>query len=69
VPKRKTDLKDVIIEVDPKTYFIRRLAMTHNDGSRSDFVFSNIRENTGLEKSLFEFKRPPGVTVVEGIGQ
>jgi outer membrane lipoprotein carrier protein len=69
VPKRKTDLTQLIMEVDPSTFHIRRLVMAHADGSRSDFVFSNIRLNTKLQESLFKFKIPPGVRVQEGIGQ
>src|SRR5215467_7590426 len=68
-PKRKTDIKDVVIEVDPANYQIRRLILNHNDGSRSEFIFSNIRLNTGLKASLFDFKVPEGVQVVQGIGQ
>jgi outer membrane lipoprotein carrier protein len=69
VPKRKTDLKDLIMEVDPQNYQIRRLVLDHEDGSRSEFIFSSIRTNTGLKSSQFDFKVPPGVQVVEGIGQ
>ena len=47
----------------------RLLLLSHTDGSRSDFIFSNIRVNTGLKASDFEFKVPQGVQVVEGIGQ
>jgi len=68
-PKRKTDLKELLMEVDPANYQIRRLLLAHSDGSRSEFIFSNIRINTGVKTSLFEFKVPPGVDVVEGIGQ
>ena len=65
-PKRKTDLKDLIMEVDPATFQIRRLVLDHNDGSRNEFTFSNIRTNTGLKAAQFEFKIPPGVQVIEG---
>jgi chaperone LolA len=65
-PKRKTDLKDLIMEVDPATFQIRRLVLDHNDGARSEFTFSNIRTNTGLKAAQFEFKIPPGVQVIEG---
>jgi outer membrane lipoprotein carrier protein len=68
-PKKKTDLKQLIIEVDPRTYHLRRLALTHDDGSHSEFRFSNIRLNARLNPSLFEFTPPPGVRIVEGIGQ
>ena len=68
-PKRKTDYTEVIVEVDPAGYQIRRLLLTHSDGSRSEFVFSNIQTNTGLRTSLFNFKVPAGVQVVDGIAQ
>ena len=68
-PKRKTDIRDVVIEVDPADYLIRRLILNHNDGSRSEFIFSGIRTNTGLRASLFGFTVPPGVEVVQGLGQ
>ena len=68
-PKRKTDIKDVEIEVDPANYQIRRLILDHVDGSQSDFILSNIQTNTGLKAGFFEFKVPQGVQVVQGIGQ
>ncbi|SRR6266700_617354 len=68
-PRRKTDLKELLMEVDPANYQIRRLLLAHSDGSRSEFIFSNIQINTGVKASLFDFKVPPGVEVVEGIGQ
>jgi len=69
-PKRKNiDMKQLIIEVDPQTYQLRRLALTHDDGSHSEFRFSNIRLNAKLNPSLFEFTPPAGVRIVEGIGQ
>ena len=68
-PKRKTDLTELIMEVDPANYQIRRLRLAHADGSQSEFVFSNIRINTGVKASLFDFKVPAGVQVVSGIGQ
>src|SRR4030095_11389464 len=68
-PKRKTDLKELIMEVDPQTFQIRRLVLDHSNGSHSEFTFSNIRTNTGLKSTLFDFKVPTGVQVVDGIGQ
>ena len=68
-PKRNTDLKELIMEVDPQNSQIRRLMLDHSDGSHVEFIFSNIRTNTGLKASLFEFRVPAGVQVIEGIGQ
>src|SRR5207249_3083687 len=44
-PKRKTDLKELIMEVDPASYQIRKLSFSHADGSRSAFTFTNIKVN------------------------
>src|SRR5438034_11164290 len=68
-PKRKTDLQQIIMEADPSNYEILRLRFAHSDGSRSEFIFSSIRLNTGLRASMFDFKVPPGVDVVQGLGQ
>ena len=68
-PRRKTDLTEVVMEVDPANYLIRRLLLAHSDGSRSEFIFSNIRTNTGLRSNMFDFKVPVGVEVLDGIGQ
>jgi outer membrane lipoprotein carrier protein len=68
-PKRKTDLQEVTMEVDPNDYLIRRLLLVHSDGSRSEFIFSSIRTNTGLKASMFDFTVPNGVEVVQGLGQ
>lgn len=68
-PRRKTDLSEVLMEVDPANYQVRRLVLGHSDGSRSEFIFSNIRTNTGLRASLFDFKVPAGVNVEDGIAQ
>jgi outer membrane lipoprotein carrier protein len=68
-PRRKTDLSEVIMEVDPANYQIRRLLLAHKDGSKSEFIFSNIRVNTGIKASLFQFTVPAGVQIVDGIAQ
>ncbi len=67
-PKRKMDLTELVMEVDPTNYHIRRLLLTNANGSRSEFIFSNIRTNTGLRSSFFDFKTPAGVEVLEGLG-
>jgi outer membrane lipoprotein carrier protein len=68
-PRRKTDLSEVVMEVDPENYQIRRLLLAHKDGSKSEFIFSNIRVNTGIKASLFQFTVPAGVQIVDGIAQ
>lgn len=68
-PRRPGEVSEVNLEVDPANLYIRKLVLVARDGARSEFQFSNIRLNGGLSSSLFDFKIPPGVTIVEGIGR
>jgi outer membrane lipoprotein carrier protein len=68
-PRRKTDFNEIVIEVDPVGYLIRRLVFTRVDGERSEFLFMNIVTNSGLKRSLFDFTPPAGVEVLSGIGK
>jgi outer membrane lipoprotein carrier protein len=67
-PRRENDIEEVLLEVDPASFDIRRLRLAYRDGSVSEFIFNGIRTNTGVDPSRFEFEPPPGVDVVEGIG-
>ena|SRR5438093_3998028 len=68
-PRRKSDLRQIEIEVDPASYLVHRLVLAYSDGSRSEFMFTNIRTNIGLDPELFEFKVPSGVELVNGFGR
>ena len=63
IPRSK-DLKDVLVEVDPGTFLIRRFVFTYADGERNEFRFSDIK-TAPLDPSIFKFKPPPGVEVLE----
>jgi outer membrane lipoprotein carrier protein len=65
IPKRAQEFRELIIEVEPNSLQLSRLSFVDSDGSRSDFLFSNIRENVPAKLELFSFKAPPGVEVRE----
>ena len=54
----------IVVQVHPKTYFIKSVTIQEPSGNLSTFEFTNLKANTGLKKSLFEFQVPPGVEVV-----
>jgi outer membrane lipoprotein carrier protein len=63
----KTDIDEfaeVLLEFDPGRMQLQRVAIIERGGARNDFVFTNIRENSGLSESLFKFRAPAGVEVV-----
>jgi chaperone LolA len=61
IPKNK-DLQEVLMEIDPRTFFIHRLVIKDADGQSNEFTFSNIKTEP-LPESLFKFEPPPGVKV------
>jgi outer membrane lipoprotein carrier protein len=58
-------LQRIVLEVFPKTYFIRTLSLHEVSGNVSNFEFSSLQPNTGLGDSLFDLKLPPDVEVVK----
>jgi outer membrane lipoprotein carrier protein len=65
VPKRAQDFKELVIEADPNSLQLSRLSFVEPNGARSDFLFSNVRENVAAGDSQFTFKPPAGVEVVK----
>lgn len=54
----------IVVEVFPKTYFIRSLSLHEVSGNVSNFEFSSLQSNIGLDDDLFVPKFPPDVEVV-----
>lgn len=58
-------LQRIVVEVFPKTYFIRTVSLYEISGNVSTFEFSGLKSNVGLGNEVFEFKAPPDVEVVK----
>jgi outer membrane lipoprotein carrier protein len=64
-PKKNIDeFSKVLMEFDPRNLQLQRVTIYDIDGSTSEFVFTNIKENTGLRAQMFSFKVPPNVEVL-----
>ena len=64
-PKTMTMVKEVIVEVDKETYYIKKLILFENSGNRVSFSFSGITFNSGIKGSIFDFKIPGGTEVLK----
>jgi len=58
-------VQKIVVEVFPKTYFIRSLSLHEMSGNVSNFEFSSLQSNIGLDDDLFVPKFPPDVEVVK----
>lgn len=63
VPKRNADLREVLVEVEPKTLRLTRLTLIKQGNARIDFLLSNVQENVALADTVFAFTPPAGVRV------
>ncbi len=55
----------IVVEVFPKTYFIRTVWLHEINGNVATFEFSSLKPNLGLGNDVFDFKAPPDVEVVK----
>jgi outer membrane lipoprotein carrier protein len=65
VPKAKQrDYDWLVLVLDPASLAIRGLLTVDEQGGKSSFSFTNLKENVGLTDKEFAFKIPRGVDVV-----
>ena len=55
----------IVLDLNPKSYYIQKVAIHEISGNVATFQFHNIKPNSGLKGALFEFTVPPGVEVVK----
>jgi outer membrane lipoprotein carrier protein len=70
IPKAKEqettqNLQKIVVEVFPKTYFIRTVSLHEISGNVAVFEFSNLKPNLGLGNEVFDFKTPSDAEVVK----
>ena len=58
------DFSKVLMEYEPAKLQLQRVIIFDIDGSTSEFVFANIKENLDLSPKLFEFHTPPNTEVI-----
>ena len=64
-PKTMTMVKEVIVEIDKETSYIKKLSLIENSGNKVSFSFSGIKFNSGIKDSLFDFRIPKGTEVLK----
>ncbi|MDW8240310.1 MAG: outer membrane lipoprotein chaperone LolA [Acidobacteriota bacterium] len=63
--KRYAVFAELLLEIVPTTYELRRISVMEVGGARSDFLLSNVKENVAVSPAQFSFTIPPNVQVVE----
>lgn len=58
-------IQRLVIEVQPKTYFLKFISLHEVSGNVATFEFGELKPNTGLKDDMFDFHVPADVEVVK----
>ncbi len=67
-PKKKSNVKHMLVTVSTSTWLISKAVIQHTDGSKSSVSISNYNRNASASASTFEFDKsqvPAGTEVVD----
>ena len=67
-PKEEGDYSHILLEVDDRTWLLRRAIFIEWAGNKREFLFSRIKTNAALPARTFELKVPPGTEVIDEAG-
>jgi outer membrane lipoprotein carrier protein len=62
--KPQPDFEYLIVEIDPVRDLVLRLLVVDSYGNKTEYKFTNIRENPPLQRDLFVFHAPAGTDVI-----
>ena len=58
-------LREVQLDIDPKSAQVRRSIVIDPDGSRNVITFSHLKTNVSLPKETFQLTPPPGTQIID----
>ena len=64
-PKEENDYTHILLEIDEKTWLIRKAIFFDWAGSKSEFHFSQIKTNIRFPQKVFELKVPSDVEIIK----
>jgi outer membrane lipoprotein carrier protein len=67
-PKEEGDYSHVLLEIDDRTWLLRRAIFLEWAGNKREFLFSQVRTNVALPAKTFELKVPADCEVIDEPG-
>ncbi len=64
-PREEGEYVSVLLEIDGKSWLLRKAVFTEWGGNTQEFVFSRIRANPSLPAGTFILKVPPDTEIIE----
>jgi len=60
----QSEYEFLVLDLDPKNYDLRRIAIHEHGGNTSTFRLSNLTANSKIDNKEFQFKPPKGTEVM-----
>jgi outer membrane lipoprotein carrier protein len=64
-PKEEGEYTHILLEIDKKTWLLRKAIFFDWAGNKNEFFFGKIRTNTRLPADLFEIRVPPDCEIID----
>jgi outer membrane lipoprotein carrier protein len=64
-PKEEGEYTYILLEIDKKTWLLRKAIFFDWAGNKNEFFFNKIRTNTRLPDDLFEIRVPPDCEIID----
>ena len=64
-PRTEGDYSHILLEIDQKTWLLRRAVFVEWAGGRREFIFSRVRTGVRLPPGVFELKVPPDTEIID----
>jgi len=65
IPREEDEYSFILLEIDEKSWLIRKAIFFDWAGNKTEFRFSHIKTNVRVPKNFFELKVPPDVEIIE----
>jgi outer membrane lipoprotein carrier protein len=65
IPREEGEYTSILLEIDKKTWLIKKAIFFDWAGNKNEFAFAKIRINARLPGDLFEIKVPPDCEIID----
>jgi outer membrane lipoprotein carrier protein len=64
-PREEGEFSHILLEIDERTWLLRRAVFLEWAGNKREFLFSRVRTNVRLSPRTFELKVPPDCEIID----
>jgi outer membrane lipoprotein carrier protein len=64
-PRMEGDYSHILLEIDERTWLLRRVIIFEWSGTKREFLFSQVRTGLRLSPATFELKVPPDCEIID----